>query len=103
MNSKEHQAYLKKLKASAAKLRKDPVALRELMRSIGAFKKRRTIVGEEREQVMTMLRLKGSGEQSNNQHVWTESWQVGNIEYNYHVGEEIDDLEEVIDDEPAHQ
>lgn len=79
-----------------------PEQTRELLRSIGAFKKRRTIVGEEREKIMTMLRLMGPGEQSNNQHIWTESWRVGNIEYNYHVGAEFDDLEEVIDDEPTH-
>lgn len=72
---------------------------RALLKHLGVFKKRRTIVGPERERVMTMLRLMGPGEQSNNQHVWTESWRVGNVEYNYHVGEEIDDLEEVIDDE----
>jgi hypothetical protein len=76
-----------------------PEQSRALLKSIGAFKKRRTIVGEEREQVMTMLRLLGPGEQSNNQHIWTESWRVNNIEYNYHVGAEFDDLEEVIDDE----
>ena len=57
-----------------------PEQAHELLKSIGAFKKRRTIVGEERERVMTMLRLMGPGEQSNNQHVWTESWRVGNTE-----------------------
>jgi hypothetical protein len=66
------------------------------------LKKRRIIEGEEREQVLTMLRLLGPGEQSNNQHVWTESWRVGNVEYNIHTGEKFDELEEVIDDEPAH-
>lgn len=70
-----------------------------LLKSLGLLKKRRTIVGEERVQVLTMLRLMGPGEQSNNQHIWTESWRVGNVEYNYHVGQEVDDLEEVIDDE----
>ena len=68
----------------------------DLLASIGALDKRRTITGEEREKVLTMLRLKGPGEQSNNQHVWTESWTMGNITYNYHVGAEFDDLEEVI-------
>ena len=70
-----------------------------LLKRLGVFKKRRTITGEERTQVLTMLRLLGPGEQTNNKHVWTESRRVGNIEYNHHVGEEIDDLEEVIDDE----
>ena len=46
-----------------------------------------------------MLRLLGPGEQSNNQHIWTESWRVGNIEYNIHSGENFEELEEVIDDE----
>jgi len=46
--------------------------------------------------------LLGPGEQSNNQHVWTESWRVGNVEYNIHTGEKFEELEEVIDDEPSH-
>lgn len=72
---------------------------REFLKQLGLLKKRRTIVGQEREQTLTMLRLMGPGRQSNNQHIWTESWQVGNVEYNYHVGEEIDELEEVTEDE----
>lgn len=76
-----------------------PEEARAFLKSLGLLKKRRTIVGEEREQVLTMLRLIGPGEQTNNQHVWTESWTVGNITYNYHVGAEFDDLEEVIEDE----
>lgn len=91
---------LKQLREYVSKM--TPAQTRELLRSIGAFKKHRTIVGEERERVLTMLRLRGPGEQTNNQRVWTESWTIGNVTYNYHVGEEIDDLEEVIDDEPAH-
>ena len=79
-----------------------PEQARDLLQRLGVFKKRRTILGEERERILTMLRLRGPGEQSNNQHVWTESWRIGNIVYNYHVGAEFDDLEEVIDDEPAH-
>lgn len=72
---------------------------RAFLKELGLLKKRRTIVGQEREQIQTMLRLLGPGQQSNNQHVWTETWCVGNIEYNYHVGEEIDNLEEVTEDE----
>ena len=72
---------------------------REFLKQLGLLKKRRTIVGQEREQTLTMLRLMGPGRQSNNQHIWTESWQVGNVEYNYHVGEEINELEEVTEDE----
>lgn len=99
MTNKE---YLDSLRAAGEKLHNDPEKLREFMKSIGAFKKRRVIEGEEREQVLTMLRLLGSGEQTNNQHIWTESWRVGNIEYNIHTGEKFEELEEVIDDEPTH-
>lgn len=71
-----------------------------LIKSLGLTKKRRIITDpKEQEQVLTMLRLLGPGEQSNNQHVWTESWRVGNIEYNIHTGEKFEELEEVIDDE----
>ena len=94
--------YLDSLRAAGEKLRNDPEKLREFMKSIGAVKKRRVIEGKEREQVLTMLRLLGPGEQTNNQHIWTESWRVGNIEYNIHTGEKFEELEEVIDDEPAH-
>ena len=94
-----HEQYLAHLRAARENLRKDPVKLREIMKSIGAFKKRRVIEGEERDKVMTMLRLLGPGDQSNNQHIWTESWRVGNIEYNIHTGEKFEELEEVIDDD----
>ena len=72
---------------------------RAFLKRCGLLNTRRTLTGEERDKVMTMLRLMGPGEQSNNQHVWTESWTVGNITYNYHVGEEIDDLEEVVEED----
>lgn len=72
---------------------------RAFLKRAGLLKTRRTLVGEERERVLTMLRLLGPGEQSNNQHVWTESWRIGNTEYNLHVGAEIDDLEEVIEED----
>lgn len=72
---------------------------RAFLKRAGLLNTSRTLVGEERERVMTMLRLLGPGEQSNNQHVWTESWTVGKVTYNYHVGEEIDDLVEVTEDD----
>lgn len=71
-----------------------------MLKSLGLTKKRRIIDDPvEQEQILTMLRLMGAGEQSNNQHVWTESWRVGNIEYNIHSGDGFEELEEVIDDE----
>ena len=97
-----HEEYLQSLRDAGERIRNDPEKLRAFMKSIGAYKKRRILEGEEREQVLTMLRLLGPGESSNNQHVWTESWQVGNIEYNIHTGEEFEELEEVTNNEPTH-
>ena len=97
-----HQEYLDSLRAAGEKLTKDPEASRRFLKGLGLLKKRRIIEGEEREQVLTMLRLLGPGEESNNQHVWTESWRIGNVEYNIHTGEKFEELEEVIDDEPSH-
>jgi len=94
-----HEEYLERIRAHGAELRADPERLLEFMKSIGAFKKRRILEGKELEQVLTMLRLMGPGEESNNQHVWTESWRIGNIEYNHHVGDGFEELEEVIDNE----
>lgn len=97
-----HAEYLDSLRAIGKKLTKDPEASRRFLKGLGLLKKRRVIEGKEREQVLTMLRLLGPGEQTNNQHVWTESWRISNVEYNIHTGAEFEELEEVIDDEPAH-
>jgi hypothetical protein len=78
---------------------KTPEEARAFLKSLGLLKKRRILEGEELERVLTMLRMMGPGEQTNNQRVWTESWRVGNIEYNIHSGENFEELEEVIDDE----
>lgn len=67
----------------------------ELLAKLGLLDKRRILEGEELEQTLTMLRLIGPGEQTNNQRVWTESWTVGNITYNLHSGENFEELEEV--------
>ena len=76
-----------------------PEEARAFLKKLGLLKKRRILQGEELEQVLTMLRLLGPGEESNNQHIWTESWRVGDITYNYHFGSGVDELEEVIEDE----
>ena len=76
-----------------------PEQARAFLKKLGLLKTRRILEGEELEQVMTMLRLKGPGEQSNNQHVWTESWRVGNIEYNIHSGDGWEELEAVTDND----
>ena len=94
-----HQEYLDRLRAIGNDVTKDPETARRFLKGLGLLKKRRVIDGEEREQVLTMLRLLGPGESSNNQRVWTESWRVGNIEYNIHTSEEFEELEEVIDED----
>jgi ribosomal protein L30/L7E len=94
-----HEEYLEQIRAVARDVTKDPETARRFLKGLGLLKKRRILEGEEREQVLTMLRLLGPGEDSNNQHVWTTSWRVGNIEYNYHTGAEFVELEEVIDNE----
>lgn len=76
-----------------------PEEAHAFLKKLGLLKKRRIIEGEELEQVLTMLRLMGPGEESNNQHIWTESWRVGNIQYNYHTGSGVNELEEVTEDE----
>lgn len=75
--------------------KRTPEEAHALLASIGALDKRRILEGEELDKTMTMLRLIGPGEQSNNQHVWTESWKVGNITYNIHSGDNWEELEEV--------
>ena len=71
------------------------------LKKLGLLKTHRTLEGQEREKTLTMLRLIPS-EQSNNQHLWCESWRVGNIQYDLVTGDGVDELVEITDDEPAH-
>lgn len=72
-----------------------------MLKQLGFLKTRRVLEGEEREKVFTMLRLIPS-ESSNNQHLWCESWQVGNIIYDHVTGDGVDELVEITNDEPTH-
>jgi hypothetical protein len=63
------------------------------LKRCGLFKNTRVIEGKEREHILTMLRLIPS-ESSNNQHLWCESWQVGDVKYDRVVGNGIDELVE---------
>jgi hypothetical protein len=56
----------------ASKMTKDQA--RALLRRAGLLNKMRVIEGAEREKTLTMLRLVPF-ESSNNQHLWTQSWQ----------------------------
>lgn len=70
------------------------------LKRAGLLRTRRTIDDpDEMAQILTMLRLLGPGEVTNNQHVWTESWRVGNRKYNIHSGTGWEELEEVIDED----
>jgi hypothetical protein len=94
-----HKEYLAKLQEARDNLCKDPVKLRAFMKSIGAYNKHRILEGEERTQVETMLRLLGPGEDSNNQRFWTEEWVVGDKTYQHTVGEGVDELAEITEDD----
>jgi hypothetical protein len=69
-----------------------------LLKKLGLLKPRRIIIGEEREQVLTMLRLTPS-EVGNNQQLWSETWQIGNITYEHITGDGVDELMEIINNE----
>jgi hypothetical protein len=71
---------------------------RAFLKSIGALKNYRYLVGDERKQVETMLQLVPYTE-SNNQRFWCRSWIVGNITYNHYSGSGLDDLEQVTEDD----
>lgn len=77
-----------------------PEQARKFLGKLGLLNQRRIITGDEREKVLTMLRLTPS-QNSNNQRIWTETWVVGNITYHHHVGDGFDELEEVTN-EPSH-
>ena len=68
------------------------------LKSIGALKQHRCLVGDERKQVETMLALLPYKD-SNNQRFWCRSWTVGNITYNHYTGSGLNDLEEMTEDE----
>jgi hypothetical protein len=76
---------------------KSEARARAMLKQIGLMKKYRIIQGQEREKVMTMLKLVPCVE-SNNQRFWCTTWQVGDITYNHYSGSGMDDLEEVTDE-----
>ena len=72
--------------------------VRAWLKELGYLKRMRILEGEERERVLTMLRLIPSLS-SNNQRYWTETWSVGGIGYEHTTGEGVDELVEIIDDD----
>jgi hypothetical protein len=77
---------------------KTPNEARAFLKSLGLLKNMRVIEGAEREKTLTMLRLI-EPITSNSQHLWTESWRVGNVTYDLVSGNGIDELIETIEDE----
>jgi hypothetical protein len=78
-----------------SKMTKDQA--RAFLRRAGLLKNMRVIRGAEREKTLTMLRLIPS-ESSNSQHLWTETWRVGDITYDLVSGTGIDELIETTED-----
>jgi hypothetical protein len=70
---------------------KTPEEARAFLKRCGLFKNTRVIKGAEREKTLTMLKLMPS-ESSNSQHLWTETWRVGDITYDLVSGTGIDEL-----------
>jgi hypothetical protein len=68
------------------------------LKRAGLLKKTRELVGQEREKMLTMLKLMPS-ESSNNQHLWCETWHVGDIKYEHITGDGVDELIETTKDD----
>lgn len=79
-----------------SKMTKDQA--RAFLKRAGLLKNMRVIRGEEREKTLTMLRLMPS-ESSNSQHLWTETWKVGDVTYDLVSGTGVDELIETTEDE----
>jgi hypothetical protein len=75
---------------------------RAFLKRAGLLEKTRAIQGAEREKTLTMLRLMPS-EVSNSQHLWTESWTVGNVTYDLVCGTGVDELIETVEDDETDQ
>ena len=84
----------------ASKMTKDQA--RALLRRAGLLNKMRVIEGAEREKTLTMLRLVPF-ESSNNQHLWTQSWKVGDVTYDLVCGNGVDALIETTKDHEIDQ
>lgn len=75
---------------------------RAFLKRAGLLKNKRVIQGEEREKTLTMLRLMPS-ESSNSQHLWTETWTLGDVTYDLVSGTGIDELVETTEDHETDQ
>ena len=81
-----------------SQIHKSSKEARAFLKSLGLLKKIRVIEGQEREQVLLMLKLVPYTD-SDNQRLWTRSWQVGNISYEHITGDGFDELIEITEDD----
>ena len=75
---------------------------RAFLRRAGLLKNMRVIQGADREKILTMLRLMPS-ESSNSQHLWTETWRIGDVTYDLVCGTGVDELIETTEDHETDQ
>ena len=61
-------------------LRNDPVRLKAFMRAVMG-PPRKTLEGKDKEKVMLLLAMTEPYEQTNNQHSWTDYYNIGGKEY----------------------
>jgi hypothetical protein len=72
--------YLDRLKNYSEELCKDPVRLKEFLRSVMG-PPHITLEGKDKEQVLLLLALIEPFDSSNNQHSWTDYYKIGETEY----------------------
>ncbi len=71
---------------------------RDWLKALDFLRTQRVIEGDEREKIFTMLRLLPSTH-TNNQHLWCESWTVGNTTYDHLTGDGVDELIEITEED----
>ena len=76
-----------------------PEQSRAFLKRMGYLNKQRILEGDERDKMLTMLRLMPS-KVSNNQHLWCETWKIDNVTYELYSGyKDVDELIEITEDD----
>lgn len=86
--------YLQRMQEYSEELCKDPVRLKEFLRSVMG-PPHVTLEGKDKEQVLLLLALIEPFDSSNNQHSWTDYYKIGETEY--HVTTWPDSNEPTVD------
>ena len=93
-----HDEQLKQIKAYTDKLSKDPVRLKAFMRKVMG-PPRRTLEGEERNNILLILSFKDAISESNNQHTWTTVYEHAGKEYHItSFPDSIDGIDDVVEE-----